>query len=106
MKTMLALAALAGVLPLAPAIAETRTYTAVVQHADLDLRTEQGRSVLDRRLRIAVASTCGEASSADPEGRNEVRACRTDTLRRVAGQRDQIIAAALRNTRVAVAVID
>lgn len=94
MKTMLALIALGGALCVAPAAAQNPAYddrTQVVSTADLDLRSDRGRSVLDRRIRTAVQSACGVASSVDPEGRNEVRQCRADLMGKVAVQRDQLI---------------
>lgn len=97
MKTTLALIALAGALYVAPAAAQSptqETHTRVVSHADLDLRSERGRSALDRRIQIAVSAACGTASSADPEGKNDIRRCEAETLERVAVQRDRIIAAA------------
>ncbi len=97
MKTLLALTALAGALCLAPAaVAQTQDAPIVraVGHEDLDLGTARGRNSLDRRIEIAINTACGDASSADPRGWKAVKRCRTDAAARVAGQRDQVIAAA------------
>ena len=96
MKTMLALAALAGALCVAPASAQTSAdETQIVSYADLDLHSERGRSMLDRRIRSAVQAACGTPSSVDLEGKNEARRCRAATLERIAVQRDRAVAAAL-----------
>lgn len=47
---------------------------------DLDLTTTAGRTALDRRVRMAAAELCGEASASDPAGRRAVRACRRDAV--------------------------
>lgn len=78
----------------APAIAEPVTAVSTVQTADLDLSTAKGQRALDLRLGQAVKDVCGTASDADIAGKNEVRRCRSETLARVASERDQRIARA------------
>ena len=75
----------------------------VVSYADLDLRTERGQRVLDRRLRAAVEIACGPVSSADPEGKNDVRTCRATSLADARAQRDIAIAARPSDRRIQVA---
>lgn len=97
MKTMLALVALAGALGAAPATAQTpspETHMRSVGYTDLDLRSGKDQSRLDRRIDIAVAAACGDASSADPSGKNALRRCRADAKQRVTADRDRVIAAA------------
>jgi len=71
--------------------------TSIVRTADLDLASQAGQRVLDRRLTIAIADVCGTASDADLVGQNEVRRCRVATRRHVASDRDQRIAASSGN---------
>lgn len=102
MKTLL-LAALGGALLAAPAAAQIPVQPEPVQtvsYSDLDLRTDAGRAALDRRIAAAVIEACGTASSADPQGQNEVRRCRAETLDSVAAKRDTILAAARANGTV------
>ena len=53
---------------------------------DLDLTTAAGRTALDRRVRMAAAELCGEASASDPAGRRAVRACRHEAVVRARQQ--------------------
>lgn len=106
MKTLLALSALAGALCVAPAAAAETRHPPVVRavaHDDLDLNTAKGRKTLDRRIEIAIATACGDASSADPMGWKAIQRCRTDAADRVLVQREGAIAAAQRqgSTRIA-----
>jgi UrcA family protein len=106
MKTLLALSALAGALCVAPAAAAETRHPPVVRavaHDDLDLSTAKGRKTLDRRIEIAIATACGDASSADPMGWKAIQRCRTDAADRVSVQREGAIAAARRqgSTRIA-----
>jgi len=78
-----------------PALAEPPvTVTSTVQTADLDLSSQAGQRALNHRLSIAAKEVCGTASDVDVAGKNDVRRCREETLARVAGDRDQRIAAA------------
>lgn len=106
MKTLLALSALSGALCVVPAAAAETRYSPVVRavaHGDLDLSTAKGRKTLDRRIEIAIASACGDASSADPLGWKAIQRCRTEAADRVAARRDSVIVAAQRtvSTRIA-----
>ena len=77
--------------------APANPVTSIVRTADLDLASQAGQRVLDRRLTIAIADVCGTASDADLVGQNEVRRCRVATRQRVASDRDQRIAASSGN---------
>jgi UrcA family protein len=61
---------------------ETYTTTARVSYADLDLNTERGRTVLERRLNRAAREVCGAAGSTavrlSAEHRECLNAARTD----------------------------
>ena len=96
MKTLLS--SLLLTLAATPAFAAPASpVTSIVRTADLDLASQSGRRALDRRLSIAIADVCGTASDADLVGQNEVRRCRVATRERVAGDRDQRIAASSGN---------
>lgn len=94
MKKLLILAALATVSVGQPAFAQTATAprTAVVQHSDLDLRTERGAKTLERRLWRAAVAVCGTASDADLAGKNDMRDCRRDTMAIASAEADTVIA--------------
>src|ERR1700722_2185217 len=47
-------------LPPVPAFAQEVTSSVVVSYSDLNLRSEAGVKVLDRRLANAIRSVCGE----------------------------------------------
>lgn len=69
----------------APALSQTTAADAdvnvsIVRTADLDLSTQEGRRLLDRRLVIAAGEVCGTASDVDLKGKNEVRKCRDEVL--------------------------
>ena len=107
MKTLLTftLAAAALALTSAPAFAfpESGSRQLVVSYADLDLSTRQGVRILDRRLRAAAATACGPTSDFDPEGKNDARLCRTETLAQARAQRDSAIAGLTRSPQIHVA---
>ena len=107
MKTIIPLVALGASAMLAlaappPALAADSTR-ASVRYADLDLRNAQGVEALDRRIRTAVETVCGDASDADLEGRNAVRICRAEIRAAAFAQRDLAIATARRADTLAVA---
>ena len=81
MKKLLILAALAIGSIGQPVLAQSvpAPHSVVVQHSDLDLRSESGAKTLDRRLARAVVEVCGVASDFDLSGKNDVRECRRDT---------------------------
>ena len=82
----------AGVIKLAPALAETASpqNVSIVRTADLDLTSKAGRSALDHRLVTAAYEVCGTASDADLAGKNEVRACRADVLAKARADGEQL----------------
>lgn len=104
MKTLLSLAIAAVAFAASPAIAQSAGSSQLaVSYADLDLRTDAGVRMLDRRIRSAVEQACGPISSADPAGTNQVRDCRGETLASARAQRDLVIAAANADSRVQLA---
>jgi UrcA family protein len=73
----------AAALKAVPALAETsaaRVDVSIVHTADLDLSSEAGKRRLEHRLANAAREVCGTASDVDLQGRNDVRACRSDVL--------------------------
>lgn len=70
--------------------------TSSVETADLDLSSATGQRTLDLRLAHAVREVCGEASTSDIAGKNQVRRCRTETLASVTVERDQRVTEASR----------
>ena len=107
MKTFIPLAAFGASVLLAlasppPALAADN-HRASVGYADLDLRNPEGVDALDRRIRAAVQSLCGDASDTDLEGRNAVRQCRAEIRAAAVAQRDVAIAAARRPDALAAA---
>ncbi|OHD03911.1 MAG: UrcA family protein [Sphingopyxis sp. RIFCSPHIGHO2_01_FULL_65_24] len=107
MKKLLILAALATASFGQPAFAQTAPAnpTVVVQHKDLDLRTERGARTLDRRIWRAVVEVCGTPSDFDLEGKNDVRECRRDTMRVASAQADLVVASATRGEPIRVTSI-
>jgi UrcA family protein len=97
----------AGAIKAAPALAEpaspeVQTYTSYVHTSDLDLSSEQGQRVLQKRLSLAARDVCGTASDVDVKGKNQVRACRAEALDRAAGERQALLAAAQRGATIAI----
>lgn len=107
MKKLLILAALANVSVGQPAFAQTTLAnpSVVVQHRDLDLRTETGAKSLDRRIWRAVVEVCGTAPDYDLQGKNDVRQCRTNTRQLASTQADRVIASAARDSVIRVSSI-
>ena len=58
---------------------------------------------LDRRLAQAVIQVCGEASPADLEGQNEVRACRVQTRALAEAEQVRLIAEAANGATIVLA---
>ncbi len=87
-------ALLMALLPAPALAAPAAPMTSIVQVADLDLRSQAGQRLLDRRLSIAIAEVCGTASAADLAGQNDIRQCRVATRERVLNARDQRFALA------------
>ena len=97
MKLITAFCALAMAAPFTPASAEPEARIEIaVRHADLDLRTEAGKRVLDRRIRIAVQTACGTPSAIDLKSDRLAKRCRMDAVSRVAINRDTAVALASR----------
>jgi UrcA family protein len=89
----------------APALAEApvaQTNVSLVRTADLDLRSNAGRRLLDVRLGRAARQVCGTASDADLEGKNEVRQCRAEVLANARTARDAVLAASQSKAVIAV----
>jgi UrcA family protein len=64
----------------------------VVQYGDLNLASDEGRDVLDKRLDRAVKIVCGRAFGEPLYIKMAVRKCQAQTLADVAPQRDLAIA--------------
>lgn len=101
MKTLFPIAVFAAIaLTVSPAQAAdpapAAARTVVVRTADLDLSRPSGVATLDRRIAGAVRAACDAASDLDLVGSNRVSKCRTETMKSVAAQRDEAIAAARR----------
>jgi len=106
MKTITIVAVLVTAAFAAPPAAAQHAAPArsiAVGYADLDLGTERGRRMLDLRIAHAVAGACGEASSADLRGQNEVRACRVALRDQAAAQREVALASVRRSGVAALA---
>jgi len=104
MKSSIALLAVASAFCLAPAQAQTLAqvrggdiaiHSQRISYGDLDLTRAEGRSLLDRRIDIAVRSVCGAASSADIAGQNAARRCREMLKQRAMVIRHEAIANAM-----------
>jgi len=95
-----------GLIKAAPAFAQTQVsgqaVISLVHTADIDVSTAAGQRQLDQRLSIAAREVCGTASDADLEGKNDVRACRAETLARARAQKDSLLAAADRGATIAI----
>ncbi|MGH6651249.1 MAG: UrcA family protein [Sphingopyxis sp.] len=107
MKKLLILAALAAASFGQPALAQTASAnpTVVVQHGDLDLKTERGARTLDRRIWRAAVEVCGTASDFDIAGKNDIRECRRETRLLAAAQADAMIASVARGEPIRVSSI-
>lgn len=96
----------AGLMLAKPALAEpvppAETFVSLVKTADLDLGSAAGREALQHRLANAAREVCGTASDVDIKGKNDVRRCRDETLANAAKQTDRVLAAAERDSVIAV----
>lgn len=97
MTNFAAVTAAALVLPHA-AGAQAPARSVAIGYADLDLASEAGRRALDLRIMRAIRAACGEASSADLRGQNEMRACRVALQAQVAAQQEAAFASIWRGT--------
>ncbi len=111
MKKLLILAALTAASTAAsfgqPAFAQPAPVSpsVLVQHKDLDLRTEAGARTLDRRIWRAVVAVCGTASDFDLEGKNDIQQCREDTKTLASAQAELAVASASRGEPIRVSSI-
>ena len=80
--------------------AETRI---TVRTADLDLASQAGQRILDRRLAQAVAEACGTASVVDLAGSNAVDRCRDETSAAIAADRERLVRLATRGSDIILA---
>jgi UrcA family protein len=91
MKTITPLAAalLAAGLTTAAGAAHAEPHrTVAVHYGDLDLGSASGRRALDHRVRQAIRTACGAASSSDLAGQNSVADCRSELASSLAAQRN------------------
>ena len=76
-----------------PAFAQEKTPSIVVSYSDLNLRSEAGVKVFDRRLANAIRSVCGEHyGSVVPEFRLAAQACVKAKSAEVTALRNRAIA--------------
>jgi UrcA family protein len=94
MKTMLTVAALFAASIATPALAQDVSSQSgfSVRYADLDLTRDADVRTLDRRIHNAATAACGTPSSADPQGREKVKACRAEAKAAAYAQRSKAIA--------------
>ena len=85
--TIFALAALSSGLLITPTLA-AEPEARIIEVADLDLASPAGQRHFEARVTRAAIDLCGEASSVDLSGRNDVRQCRDDVLEQARHQRD------------------
>lgn len=81
-KFIIALAA--ATLLATPALAGDRSVA--IRHADLDLKSEAGRSELNRRLATATEQVCGSYASAGADEAVSIKRCRDGVRRDLARQ--------------------
>ena len=107
MKKLLILAALTAASFGQPVLAQPAPAnpSMIVQHKDLDLRTEAGARTLDRRIWRAAVTVCGTTSEFDLEGKNDIRHCRSETRRIGSAQAQLVIADATRDQPIRVSSI-
>lgn len=76
-----------------PAAANAQPPKVEVAHADLDLRTEDGRKTLDRRLEDAAGEVCLDSPAIKDVARQQaIRKCVANLLAELAPVREQAIA--------------
>lgn len=85
MKTILvSIAALSTVLAGAPALAQTQTVN--VRLSDLDLSTNAGRAMLDRRIAAAKEAVCGSYAGVQDAEAHRIDRCRAQVSSSIAPQ--------------------
>lgn len=72
---------------------DLRQSSRAVHYADLDLRTRQGQSTLDRRVRSAARRVCQSLAFGSVMNARLYHGCRS---RAISGAQDQVIAAITR----------
>lgn len=94
MKTFatITLAAFAFTAALAAPVSAAAPASAKVAYGDLNLSSEKGRAILDRRIERAVANVCGGAAR-DLDTKAAIRACKTTAMKSAAKSRDLAVAA-------------
>ncbi|MBD2841469.1 UrcA family protein [Erythrobacter rubeus] len=90
MNTFIKKAALALSLAAIPAavFAAPEEHTIAVSYADLNLATDEGTAILDRRIDNAIEKICGGPAPRDVNAGMKVRRCMAKTKLTVSGQRD------------------
>lgn len=101
MKSILITAVLAAsTLAFAPQ-ASAQPVRHTIKTADLDLSTARGLRTLDLRILHAASALCGTPSPSDARGRKRYETCRTDARATAQVQREEILAAARGDVRLA-----
>jgi UrcA family protein len=85
-----AIIGLNAVLAVQPATARGKSVE--VHYSDLNLTSERGREVLNKRLSGAVRQICGIAKAPGVGEAQDVRGCRTATLAQAMTSRDKLLA--------------
>lgn len=101
-KTVLIALAAAGSFAIAPAALAQETdeglvvttNSVLVSFGDLNLNSERGIQVLDRRIRFAAETVCGGQAESNVMFGGPSRQCQRETIARVAPIRSRILAAA------------
>jgi UrcA family protein len=106
MKTSLFFGLVGSLLPITPALAAPPAEQATerVQVADLDLSRASDRAALDARIRQAVNTACGHASSIDLAGANAIRRCRVEARGLAGMQVERAMASARRSGPTTIAL--
>ena len=74
----------------------------LVPTSDLNLTTEAGQRQLEQRVVRAAREVCGQASDADPAGKNQIRKCRENAIARASSQGEELVAASERGKAIAI----
>lgn len=106
MKTSLFFGLVGSLLFITPALAAPPAEQATerVQVADLDLSRASDRAALDARIRQAVNTACGDASSIDLAGANAIRRCRVEARGLARTQVQRAMASARRSGPTTIAL--
>lgn len=83
-------AMIANVAAVAPALAQGAP-SVEVSYGDLNLTSDAGRQILDRRIANAAAQLCGEARPVELTWNAAVEACRSETIASTQPQRDAAV---------------